>query len=197
MQMQGNRELSVSQEIAWGALNDPEVLKGCIPGCDRFELSGENQYAIGMVLKIGPISAKFSGQINLLNVQAPSAYTIKFEGQGGPAGFGKGESNVVLEPQENGCLLTYTVKAQMGGKVAQLGQRLIDGAANKMADDFFKRFESHLIETHAKQAPPAADTEVLEPQPIQATTSLRPWLAAVAIAGVAGVVAWWLVSSGV
>lgn len=195
MQMQGKRELGVSQEIAWNALNDPDVLKRCIPGCDRFELSGENQYAIGMALKIGPISAKFSGQINLLNVQAPRAYTIKFEGQGGPAGFGKGESNVVLEPQENGCLLTYTVKAQMGGKVAQLGQRLIDGAANKMADDFFKRFEAHLIETHGAQAPPAADVVVppAAPTPVSTPSSGKRWLAVVVIAGIACYLAWrWL-----
>lgn len=196
MQMQGKRELGVSQEIAWNALNDPDVLKRCIPGCDRFELSGENQYAIGMALKIGPISAKFSGQINLLNVQAPRAYTIKFEGQGGPAGFGKGESNVVLEPQENGCSLTYTVKAQMGGKVAQLGQRLIDGAANKMADDFFKRFEAHLIETHGTQETPAADAVVLPAAPPAVSThaSGMRWLAVVVIGGIACYLAWRLLA---
>ena len=111
MQMQGSRELIVSQQIAWDALNDPEVLKACIPGCDRVELSGDNQYNIGMALKIGPVSAKFTGVINLLDVEAPRSYRIKFEGQGGPAGFGKGESKVVLEPTATGCLLvssTYT-----------------------------------------------------------------------------------------
>jgi len=149
MQMQGQRALSVSQQIAWDALNNPEVLKACIPGCDRVELSGDNQYTIGMAVKIGPVSAKFSGKISLLNIEAPHAYTLHFEGQGGPAGFGKGESNVRLEPQSAGCMLTYTVEAQMGGKIAQLGQRLIDGAANKMADDFFKRFDAHLVEANS------------------------------------------------
>ncbi|MDX1331319.1 MAG: carbon monoxide dehydrogenase subunit G, partial [Burkholderiaceae bacterium] len=82
MQMQGQRALSVSQQIAWDALNNPEVLKACIPGCDRVELSGDNQYTIGMAVKIGPVSAKFSGKISLLNIDAPHAYTLHFEGQG-------------------------------------------------------------------------------------------------------------------
>ena len=141
MDMQGIRQLAITQQQAWDALNDPAVLKACIPGCDKVEPSGDNQYSIGMALKIGPVSAKFSGKITLSDINPPVSYKINFEGQGGPAGFGKGDSAVALTPNADGCELAYTVHASVGGKIAQLGQRLIDGAAKSMAEDFFKRFE--------------------------------------------------------
>jgi carbon monoxide dehydrogenase subunit G len=144
MDMQGTRQLAITQQQAWDALNDPAVLKTCIPGCDRVELSGENQYAIGMSLKIGPVSAKFSGKITLSDINPPASYKINFEGQGGAAGFGKGDSAVTLTPNADGCELAYTVHASVGGKIAQLGQRLIDGAAKSMAEDFFKRFDNEM-----------------------------------------------------
>ena len=144
MDMQGTRQLAITQQQAWDALNDPTVLKTCIPGCDRVELSGDNQYAIGMALKIGPVSARFSGKITLSDINPPSSYKINFEGQGGAAGFGKGDSAVTLTPNTEGCELAYTVHASVGGKIAQLGQRLIDGAAKSMAEDFFKRFDNEM-----------------------------------------------------
>ncbi len=144
MDMQASRQLGVTQQQAWDALNDPEVLKVCIPGCDKVEASGDNQYAIGMALKIGPVSAKFSGKITLSDINPPNSYTISFEGQGGPAGHGKGNAQVKLTANDAGCDLAYTVHAQVGGKVAQLGQRLIDGAAKGMAEDFFKRFDNEM-----------------------------------------------------
>ena len=148
MDMQGARQLAITQQQAWDALNDPAVLKVCIPGCDKVEPSGDNQYSIGMSLKIGPVSAKFSGKITLSDINPPISYKINFEGQGGPAGFGKGESNVTLTPNEDGCELAYTVHASVGGKIAQLGQRLIDGAAKSMAEDFFKRFDNEMQRQH-------------------------------------------------
>ena len=144
MDMQGSRQLAITQQQAWDALNDPSVLKTCIPGCDKVEASGENQYSIGMALKIGPVSAKFAGKITLSDIQAPNSYKINFEGQGGPAGFGKGDAAVTLTPHPDGCGLAYTVHASVGGKIAQLGQRLIDGAAKAMAEDFFKRFDNEM-----------------------------------------------------
>ncbi len=144
MDMQGSRTLAVTQQQAWDALNDPEVLKTCIPGCDKVEPSGENQYSIGMALKIGPVSARFAGKITLSDIVAPQSYTISFDGQGGAAGFGKGKAQVQLTPAGTGCELGYTVHASVGGKVAQLGQRLIDGAAKSMAEDFFKRFDDEM-----------------------------------------------------
>ena len=148
MDMQGSRQLAITQQQAWDALNDPAVLKACIPGCDKVESTGENQYAIGMALKIGPVSAKFAGKITLLDIVPPKSYTINFEGQGGAAGFGKGNSAVSLVANDAGCELNYTVHASVGGKVAQLGQRLIDGAAKSMAEDFFKRFDEAMQAAH-------------------------------------------------
>ena len=148
MDMQGSRQLAITQQQAWDALNDPAVLKACIPGCDKVEATGENQYAIGMALKIGPVSAKFAGKIVLSEIVPPTSYTLNFEGQGGAAGFGKGNSAVLLKPNDAGCELTYTVHASVGGKVAQLGQRLVDGAAKSMAEDFFKRFDDAMRAAH-------------------------------------------------
>jgi carbon monoxide dehydrogenase subunit G len=164
MDMQGARQLAITQLQAWDALNDPVVLKACIPGCDKVEPSGDNQFSIGMSLKIGPVSAKFTGKITLSDIHPPNSYKISFEGQGGPAGFGKGDSAVTLTPNDAGCELAYTVHASVGGKIAQLGQRLIDGAAKAMAEDFFKRFDNEMQRQHpdayaVKIAPEEVTTE--------------------------------------
>jgi hypothetical protein len=148
MDMQGSRQLAVTQQQAWDALNDPAVLKACIPGCDKVEPTGENQYAIAMALKIGPVSAKFTGKISLTEMNPPASYKLSFDGQGGVAGFGKGSAEVTLTPNDEGCDLSYTVHASVGGKIAQLGQRLIDGAAKSMAEDFFKRFDAEMQRLH-------------------------------------------------
>ena len=158
MEMQASRTLAVTQQQAWEALNDPEVLKLCIPGCDKVEASGENQYAVAMALKIGPVSAKFAGKITLADIVPPESYTIAFDGSGGVAGFGKGTAQVRLEPapaDASGlptCELHYTVHATVGGKIAQLGQRLIDGAAKTMAEDFFKRFDNVMQRRYPREA---------------------------------------------
>ena len=166
MEMLGNRRLGVTQQQAWDALNDPETLKKCIPGCDKFELTGDNQYSVALAVKIGPVSAKFSGKVALSDIVAPDGYKLSFEGQGGVAGFAKGSSSVTLRPLGGaaeaapapaGCELDYTVQAQVGGKIAQLGQRLIDGAAKSTADDFFKRFEAEMQSRYGP--PPAAAAE--------------------------------------
>ena len=150
MEMQGSRHLAVSRQQAWEALNDPQVLKTCIPGCDRVEATGENQYAIGMAVKVGPVAARFNGKIQLLDVMPPSSYTLSFEGQGGAAGFGKGTARVNLAPpaEGSGCELNYAANAQVGGKIAQVGQRLVDGVAKSMAEDFFRRFDEEMQRRH-------------------------------------------------
>ncbi|KLN55081.1 CoxG family protein [Variovorax paradoxus] len=168
MEMLGNRRLGVTQQQAWDALNDPETLKKCIPGCDKFELTGDNQYSVALAVKIGPVSAKFNGKVALSDIVAPDGYKLSFEGQGGVAGFAKGSSSVTLRPLDGaaeaaptpGCELDYTVQAQVGGKIAQLGQRLIDGAAKSTADDFFKRFEAEMQSRYGP--PPAAVSETAE-----------------------------------
>ncbi|MDH0419659.1 CoxG family protein [Delftia sp. WSY_9] len=163
MEMQASRSLAVSQQQAWEALNDPETLKACLAGCDRFEPQGDDQYAVGMAVKVGPVSAKFSGKVTLSDITPPERYRIAFEGQGGVAGFGKGEADVTLTPEpadaagQPRCLLSYSVQAQVGGKIAQLGQRLIDGAARNMADDFFARFDTLMQQRHPRAAAAPAD----------------------------------------
>ncbi|MBT2323394.1 carbon monoxide dehydrogenase subunit G [Variovorax paradoxus] len=165
MEMLGNRQLGITQQQAWEALNDPETLKKCIPGCDKFEAVGDNEYAVALAVKIGPVSAKFNGKVALAEIMPPDSYRLSFEGQGGVAGFAKGSSSVTLKPVADGgpgCQLDYTVQAQVGGKIAQLGQRLIDGAAKSTADDFFKRFEA---EMQSRYGPPPAAAESAEAPP--------------------------------
>ena len=190
MDMQASRQLAVTQQQAWDALNDPEVLKLCIPGCDRVEATGDQQYAVGMALKIGPVSAKFSGKITLSDIVAPSSYTISFEGQGGPAGHGKGNAKVLLTPNDAGCDLAYTVHAQVGGKVAQLGQRLIDGAAKGMAEDFFKRFDEEMQRRYppASAAPLPPGSAVTPAVPANPKTPVWVWAVGVLVLAVV----WWL-----
>jgi hypothetical protein len=187
MDMQASRQLAITQQQAWDALNDPAVLKTCIPGCDKVEASGENQYAIGMALKIGPVSAKFSGKITLSEINPPASYKLSFEGQGGPAGFGKGSAEVRLAPNADGCELAYTVHASVGGKIAQLGQRLIDGAAKSMAEDFFKRFDDEMQKQHpesyaAKMVMGDVESETRGRKP---AIAVWVWIAAAAVLALA------------
>jgi uncharacterized protein len=140
MTMTGEVQLPASRETVWDKLNDPDVLKGCVPGCEQFERIGENEFQAVAVTKIGPVKAKFKGKVRLSDLDPPNGYKISGEGEGGIAGFAKGGAVVALSDKDGGTLLTYNVEAQIGGKLAQLGQRLIAGAAKKMADDFFAKF---------------------------------------------------------
>ncbi|QJW84066.1 carbon monoxide dehydrogenase subunit G [Ramlibacter terrae] len=176
MEMQGSRRLAVTQQQARNALNDPEVLKLCIPGCDKVESTGENQYAISMAVKVGPVSARFNGKILLADVLPPNSYTLQFEGQGGAAGFGKGSARVMLSPPAEGagCELNYTAQAQVGGKIAQVGQRLVDGVARSMAEDFFKRFDDEMQRRH----PQSYAAEAALPPPSSPPAAPRKGMAA-------------------
>lgn len=182
MEMQGSRHLAVSQQQAWEALNDPQVLKACIPGCDKVEATGENQYAIGMAVKVGPVAARFNGKIQLQDVLPPASYKLNFEGQGGAAGFGKGSANVNLAPAVagSGCELGYSAQAQVGGKIAQVGQRLVDGVARSMAEDFFRRFDEEMQRRHpeayAAEAAQAAVPAAAEAGPAK-RLPLWAWIA--------------------
>jgi len=171
MEMQGSRALAITQQQAWDALNNPEVLKTCIPGCDKVEPTGDNQYAVGVAVKIGPVSAKFNGKITLSDINPPNSYTITFDGQGGAAGFGKGNSQVTLSPPEEGqgCVLSYSVHASVGGKIAQMGQRLIDGVAKSMAEDFFKRFDEEMQRQYPGAYAAAAALPAVTPAPAAGT----------------------------
>ena len=140
MTMTGDYVLPADRQTVWNALNDAETLKACIPGCESFEKIGDNQFAAVAVAKVGPVKARFKGQVALSDLDPPNGYRIAGEGQGGVAGFAKGGAVVRLEDAEGGTRLSYDVEAQVGGKLAQIGQRLINSAAKKIADDFFARF---------------------------------------------------------
>ena len=140
MTMKGEVELPADRETVWAKLNDPDVLKACIPGCQTLEKTSPTEFQAVAKIKVGPVSASFKGKVNLLDLDPPNAYRIHGEGEGGVAGFAKGGAAVRLAPAESGTKLTYDVEAQVGGKIAQLGARLIDGVARKMADQFFSNF---------------------------------------------------------
>ena len=192
MEMQGNRQLSVTQQQAWDALNDADILKACIPGCEKFELTAQNEYAVTVAVKIGPVSAKFNGKVTLADIQAPLSYALQFEAQGGVAGFGQGESKVVLAANDGGCELRYSVQSKVGGKIAQLGQRLIDGVAKSLAEDFFKRFDEALREKYPA-APDAGSTAAVSLSASSAAVGPKPtpkWLWPLVAGVVAGLATW-------
>jgi carbon monoxide dehydrogenase subunit G len=144
MEMTGEQLVPASQEVTWNALNDPEVLKACVPGCESIERISGNDFLVLMVARVGPVSAKFKGKLSLSDIKPPDSYSISFEGQGGAAGFAKGSANVRLSSENSSTRLAYDVKANVGGKLAQIGSRLVDGAARKVADDFFRNFNEKL-----------------------------------------------------
>jgi hypothetical protein len=150
MEMSAEQLVPASQQQTWEALNDPAMLKQCVPGCEAIDPIGEHQYQVLMVARVGPVSAKFKGKLTLSDIQAPDSYSIAFEGQGGAAGFAKGGAHVRLSAEGESTRLAYDVKASVGGKLAQIGSRLIDAAARKVADDFFRNFNQKVGELHAK-----------------------------------------------
>lgn len=137
--MSGEVILAADRERVWDMLNDPEVLKLCIPGCESFEPDGENAFRAVARVKIGPVNARFKGKVNLTDIDAPNSYKISGEGEGGVAGFARGGATVRLEDAEESTRLVYDVEATVGGKIAQLGSRLVKGVAKKNADAFFAK----------------------------------------------------------
>jgi uncharacterized protein len=140
MTMSGQIQLPASRDVVWQKLNDPEVLKATIPGCESLEKTSDTSFQAVAVTRIGPVKARWKGKVMLTDLDPPNGYRINGEGEGGVAGFAKGGADVKLADKDGGTLLTYNVEAQIGGKLAQLGQRLINGAAKKMADEFFQKF---------------------------------------------------------
>ena len=140
MTMSGEQQLAAPRDKVWAALNDAEVLKVCIPGCETLDKLSDTEFQAVATNKIGPVKARFKGKVTLSDLDPPNGYRISGEGDGGIAGFAKGGATVRLSDKDGGTLLTYNVEAQIGGKLAQLGQRLINGVAKKLADDFFAKF---------------------------------------------------------
>jgi carbon monoxide dehydrogenase subunit G len=147
MNMEGQEQIQAPVDKVWQALNDPDVLKACIPGCESLEKKSDTAFAATVSLKIGPIKARFQGAVELKNLNPPNSYTIEGEGKGGIAGFAKGGADVALTPDgDNATTLKYTVKADVGGKIAQLGSRLIDSTSKKLAGQFFENFNKRVSE---------------------------------------------------
>ncbi len=153
MDMTGEYIIAAPRAKVWSALNDPEILKQCIPGCQEMLKTSDTQFAAKVQARVGPVSASFSGKVTLSDLDPPNGYRIVGEGTGGAAGFAKGGATVHLADEGAGTKLNYKVEAQIGGKLAQIGSRLIDGAARKMADDFFSNFAT-LVSAQPPQAAP-------------------------------------------
>lgn len=161
MEMSGENRIPASQEQVWAALNDPEILKASIPGCQALEKTSDTDMTATVQAKVGPVKATFKGAVTLTNIDPPNGYTIVGEGKGGVAGFAKGGADVSLRPDGDGTILAYKVNAQVGGKLAQIGARLIDATAKQMADQFFTAFAANVVKassagTAAVDAPPLA-----------------------------------------
>jgi len=174
MNLTGQQTLPVTQAQAWAALNDTAMLQAAVPGCEAITPAGEGAYDVAMALSIGPVKAKFKGKLQLSELNPPNGYRLAFEGSGGAAGHGKGQAQVRLEALSAAeTRLDYEVTASVGGKLAQIGSRLVDLAAQKIAEDFFLRFKAALLERH-----PPAPTVTAEPAPPPPSlwARLRAWL---------------------
>ena len=150
MDLNGTELIPADRETVWAALNDPDVLRACIPGCETLEMSSPTEMAATVALKIGPVKARFAGEVELSDLKPPESYTITGEGKGGIAGFAKGGADVKLTSEGAGTRLDYTVAAKVGGKIAQLGSRLIDSTAKKLAAEFFDNLNEHITQDAAR-----------------------------------------------
>ncbi|MBM9593659.1 CoxG family protein [Roseitranquillus sediminis] len=177
MQLTDEREIAADPARVWGCLTDPEVLKRCIPGCQEMTGTPDAGYSATVVQKVGPVKATFRGEVKLSEVVEPVSCTITGQGKGGPAGFAKGAADIALAPNGEGTRLSYDVEAKVGGKLAQLGSRLIDGFARKMADEFFDRFKAEVEDGAlasagtAAAAAPAADASISDADEVERLTT--------------------------
>jgi carbon monoxide dehydrogenase subunit G len=188
MELSNTRIVPAAPSVVWAALNDPTILKTCLPGCESLERSGDNAYEVVMAARVGPVSARFNGRMTMSDIDPPSAYTLQFEGQGGAAGFVRGEARVTLAPEgEQHTSMTYRAKAQVGGKLAQIGSRLVDGAAAKLTDDFFARFvapvQPGVAGTASSAAPLTVTDDAATPPPL-APPGGSVWIRYAAIAAI-------------
>jgi len=163
MEIIGTKLIPSPRELVWRALNDPEILKACLPGCESVDKLSDTDFKVTIKTAIGPLRARFQGSLKMEDVNAPESCVMQFEGQGGAVGFGKGSSKVKLVQTAQGTELSYEAKAQVGGKLAQVGSRLIDSVAKKMTDDFFKAFQEQLNPDPTKASAKAASIASANP----------------------------------
>lgn len=177
MDMSGSHRIEASRDAVWAALNDPDILRQCIPGCEEVVRQSDTEMTAKVVAKVGPVSAKFAGKVTLSDLDPPNGYTITGEGSGGAAGFGKGGATVTLADDGSATLLSYTAKAQVGGKLAQIGSRLVDATARKMAEEFFARF-TQIVGPAPAEVPPAVEPAALDTVAPEATAAAPSRLSA-------------------
>ena len=202
MDMSGEQRIPAPQQAVWDALNDPETLKVCIPGCESVEKLSDTQFTAKVVMAVGPVKAKFSGEVTLSDIDAPNSCTLSGKGSGGAAGFGKGSAKITLTPEDGMTVLRYTAQASVGGKIAQIGQRLVDSTAKKLADEFFARFNAEMAKRHEVAGAPetvaAPAGEIPAPVPTEAPAAAKQGGAGkyvwIGIAAVAAAVIIWFVS---
>lgn len=175
MELTQQRDLPVPQADVWDSLNDTGLLQMCIPGCESLTPDGEDAYAVALVAAVGPVRARFKGRLRIEEKSPPQSYRLQFEGQGGAAGFGKGHAEVRLEPNGRDTVLHYTAHASVGGKLAQIGSRLVDMAAQKMANEFFARFTAELQARYPAQADAEDGGAHTEPAEDQSTAARPSW----------------------
>jgi carbon monoxide dehydrogenase subunit G len=189
MDFNGRYIIPALPEAVWAGLNDPDTLKACIPGCQKIEKTDPTNFIATATLKIGPVKATFQGKVGLSDLDPPHRCRLSGEGQGGVAGFAKGDAEIVLTPEGDGTVLTYTAKASVGGKLAQIGQRLIDGAAKQIADDFFSRFAEKLTVPTPVELTPDPLVEAAAPAAVTTHVSKREGFAPeIWVVGLVGVV---------
>ncbi|MEO8486532.1 MAG: carbon monoxide dehydrogenase subunit G [Betaproteobacteria bacterium] len=191
MELSNIRIVPAAPAVVWEALNDPATLQACIPGCESFERDADGHWRATVATRIGPVSARFAGRVELADVTPPTGYTLKFSGQGGAAGFANGEARVQLAPAGEGTSIAYTASAQVGGKIAQIGSRLIDGVAAKLADDFFARLAERL-----SVAEPAG-VAAADPRMSDSVAPDRAWVRYAALAAIVVLLAWLAARGGV
>src|SRR5262249_3660693 len=195
MDFSGRYVIPAPAETVWAGLNDPDTLKACIPGCETIDKTDPTNFVATATLKIGPVKARFQGKGGLSDLDPAHRCRLTGEGQGGVAGFAKGEAEVVLTPEGDGTVLTYTAKASVGGKLAQIGQRLIDGAARQIADDFFGRFAAKLAQAPVELAPDPPVEAAPRPAPVP-TIRREGFAPEIWVVGLVGVVVILLVIFG-
>lgn len=189
MDLTGEYRIPAPRETVWAALNNPDILKACIPGCEELNKTSDTEFVARVVAKIGPVKAGFGGKVTLSDLDPPNGYTITGEGQGGAAGFAKGGAKVRLEPVDGGAatVLHYSADAQIGGKLAQIGSRLVEGSAKKLADEFFAAFAAQAAAAAPTPIAPAAE----QPVPSQPVSPPAPTVASATSSGLSPVL--WII----
>lgn len=174
MELNDEKRIPAKQDAVWRALNDPEVLKRCIPGCESVEKRSDTEMTARVTVAVGPVKAKFTGEVTLSDIDAPNGYTISGKGSGGVAGFGKGSAVVKLRTEGNDTVLSYSASASVGGKLAQIGQRLIDSTAKKLAEEFFTNFVADMNPGGATAQPSASASSAPAPAPAPSAPAVGP-----------------------